>query len=174
MKKGFVFIYGDKCLACKTCELSCAVSHSNSKELFKSINEMPKSQYRINVDTIGEFSMPLNCRHCKESPCLKVCPTSALFRENEDSPVLLDPDKCIGCKYCILACPFGVIKLSSSKKAVIKCDLCIERLKIDELPACVSSCPTKALKFKPVEEITEIDRKDSIEYEWRIHSSRSK
>lgn len=78
---------------------------------------------------------------------MTVCPTEAIHRPDEHGPVLIDPDRCIGCKFCLVVCPFGVIDLSRDGKAMVKCDLCLERTKAGEEPACVAGCPTGALEF---------------------------
>jgi carbon-monoxide dehydrogenase iron sulfur subunit len=96
----------------------------------------------------------MQCRHCEDAPCIAVCPTGAIYRHKADSPVLIEQARCIGCKYCIVVCPFGVIDVSSDDKAVIKCDLCIERTKAGKEPACVEACPTKALKLVSEKELT--------------------
>ena len=165
-----IFVDPQKCLACKTCELACAVAHSKSKDLEQAINEFPLPEKRVFVEQIPElpyalypvpYTLPLQCRHCEDAPCVKICPTKALEKSN-DEPVLIKNELCIGCKWCILVCPFGVIKLNREGKVIIKCDLCIDRLKDGKEPACVSACPTKALKYKSVEEITAVTRKEAI------------
>lgn len=151
MKKGTIVIDASKCVACRTCELSCAVAHSKSKDLRKAMHEKPVSSPRIKVESTGNFVVPLQCRHCEDAPCVRVCPTKAISREDVESPVLIDNERCIGCKWCILVCPFGVINMDKNGKFVIKCDLCVERLKKGEKPACVVNCPTRAIKFKRLE-----------------------
>jgi carbon-monoxide dehydrogenase iron sulfur subunit len=76
--------------------------------------------------------------------------------------VLLDQDRCIGCKFCMLVCPFGVIALSRDGKAMIKCDLCVERTEAGELPACVAACPTGALKFVELDEHLRQRRREAV------------
>ena len=137
----------EKCQACKSCEIACAVAHSKSKVLEEAMAESPKPQRRVTVEPADEFAVPLQCRHCENAPCIAVCPTKAIYRPNPEGPVLIDQDRCIGCKFCIMVCPFGVINISIDGTAVLKCDLCIERTKIGEQPACVKACPTKALKL---------------------------
>jgi carbon-monoxide dehydrogenase iron sulfur subunit len=143
----------NKCLACRSCELACALAHSESKVLIEAIAESPKPQKRVTVEAAGDFAVPMQCRHCEDAPCMAVCPTAAIHRHSENDPVLIDRDLCIGCKYCLMACPFGVIDITSDGKAVAKCDLCIERTKAGEEPACVSACPTKAIKFTEIAEM---------------------
>ena len=137
----------EKCLACRSCELACAVAHSISGIIEEAITENPKPQKRVTVEGAAEYAVPMQCRHCEDAPCITVCPTSAIHREQLDGPVIIEQDRCIGCKFCIIACPFGVIDISNDSRIIIKCDLCFERIKGDEEPACVEACPTKALEF---------------------------
>lgn len=140
-----IFVDIDKCLACKGCEIACALAHSQSGILEEAISEHPKPQSRIAVEAAGELGVPLQCRHCEDAPCITVCPTKAIGRNTPESPVLIDNDLCIGCRFCIAVCPFGVIELSRDNKVMIKCDLCIKRIKKQSKPACVEACPTGAL-----------------------------
>jgi len=140
-----IMVIVEKCLACKGCEIACALAHCKSQVLEEAITEQPKPQRRVTVEAAGELGVPMQCRHCQDAPCIAVCPTAAMHREQVDGPVLIDQEKCIGCKFCIMVCPFGVINVSNSGKAIVKCDLCIERLKVGEEPACIEACPTKAL-----------------------------
>ena len=143
----------ERCLACKSCEIACAVVHSESRVLEEAMKEQPKPQKRVTVEAAGEFGVPLQCRHCEDAPCITVCPTKAIHRQTPESPVLIDQDLCIGCKFCLLVCPFGVINVSHDGKAMIKCDLCIERTKSGQEPACVEACPTKALQLVDEKEL---------------------
>jgi len=143
----------EKCLACKSCEIACAVAHSKSRVLEEAITERPMPQRRVTVEAAGKHAVPLQCRHCEDAPCITVCPTKAIYRQQAESPVLINPDLCIGCKFCIMVCPFGVIGTSSDGKVALKCDLCIERTKAGQEPACVEACPTGALKLVDEKEL---------------------
>ena len=157
--KGMIVVDPEKCVACRTCELQCAIVHSKSKDLKKAIGEKPLSKPRVKVEAFEGEVLPLQCRHCEDAPCIKICPTKAIDRADQDSPVLVDSELCIGCKMCVLVCPFGVINMDEKGKAIIKCDLCIERLRKGEKPACVMACPTHTLKFMILDEITKEKRK---------------
>jgi carbon-monoxide dehydrogenase iron sulfur subunit len=134
--KGMIIVNVGKCNACKSCEIACAVEHSTSKDLHEAIHEEPTPRARVSVQQVASFSMPLQCRQCANAPCIALCPTNALYR-TDHGPVLLDEEKCIGCNWCVLACPFGVIYLDEERKVVFKCDQCSQRVQRGELPACV-------------------------------------
>ncbi|MBM4019151.1 MAG: 4Fe-4S dicluster domain-containing protein [Planctomycetes bacterium] len=136
-----------RCLGCRSCEIACAVVHSQSRDLLAALAESPRPQARVRVEPVGEHGLPIQCRHCESAPCITVCPTEAMHRASEQSPVVIDAERCIGCKLCMVVCPFGVIEASADGKAVVKCDLCAERTQAGELPACVAACLTRALQF---------------------------
>lgn len=141
-----------RCMGCKQCMTECAMAHTQAATLIEALRGGEQPQPRVHVEPIGTFGMPMQCRHCEDAPCVAVCPTGAVYRHSPGAPVLLDVDKCIGCKACVLACPFGVMEMSRSGKAVAKCDLCIHRTAKGQEPACVAGCPTGALEFANMEQ----------------------
>lgn len=156
--KSLLVVHPDRCVGCHSCELACAVAHSQSKTLVGALQEEKAPKMRVWVEKSGSFSAPLQCRHCEKAPCVAICPTAALWRRNQDSPVVLEHERCIGCRWCILACPFGVIRMDPKDGAIVKCDLCAERMAHGELPACVESCHTGALKLETVEDVVQDKR----------------
>ncbi len=96
---------------------------------------------------------PKSCLHCEEAACVTVCPTGASFKRDEDGVVLVNEDKCIGCKLCSWACPYGAREYDSDEGVMKKCTLCIDRIynenleEVDRVPACVSTCPAGARHF---------------------------
>ena len=100
-----------------------------------------------NTETVH---FPKSCLHCEEPPCVPVCPTGASYKRESDGIVLVDYDKCIGCKYCSWACPYGVRELDEKRQVMTKCTLCVDRIYDESLPeaerkpACVRACPTSA------------------------------
>ncbi|MGI5875466.1 MAG: 4Fe-4S dicluster domain-containing protein [Dethiobacteria bacterium] len=160
--KGLIVVNVEKCLGCHSCEIACAVEHSRSKQLFSAISEAPLPKSRVAVEHYGSARLPLQCRHCDNAPCIKVCPTKAMLKEAGNGAVLIDHSLCIGCKWCLLVCPFGAVTLDNDEKAVLKCDLCYERTSTGRVPACVYSCPTGALQFTSVEELIKKKRRDFL------------
>ena len=156
--KGNVFIDVEKCLACKRCEIACAVEHSSSKALEAAILELPLPESRVSVEPHGGFSIPLECRHCENAQCVAVCPTGAMTRVDEYSPVHIRHELCVGCRDCVVVCHFGVPRVSRDGKTMIKCDQCLGRIDQDVEPACVTACPTGALAFRAQGEIAGVLR----------------
>jgi Fe-S-cluster-containing dehydrogenase component len=93
-----------------------------------------------------KHSVPMNCRHCEKSPCVAVCPTKAL-NKLENGPVIIETMKCIGCRLCAMVCPFGILEFDTLSKVMRKCDLCVHRLSEGKSPACVTTCPARALTY---------------------------
>ena len=151
--KGMLHVDVSRCTGCKTCELECAVAHSNSKTLEGVIRDGEQVQKRVFVTAAGLLSVPLQCRHCEDAPCIAVCPTKAMHRNGQGFPVLVQDELCIGCRACIAVCPFGVVFMGSSGRVVNKCDLCIRRLAQGQQPACAAGCPTKAITFKTPDQV---------------------
>ncbi len=153
-----VFVDIERCTACKSCEIACAVEHSVSNNLFSAIFETPLPRKRIHVEKALSLSYPSRCMHCADPVCSKACPTGAMKREPESGRVLVNEKKCIGCLMCSVVCPFGAISAGLTPKAAVKCDLCPSRLQEGKEPACVESCPTRALVFKEPDEISKEKR----------------
>jgi formate dehydrogenase iron-sulfur subunit len=94
------------------------------------------------------------CKHCTHAACLDVCPTGSLFR-TEYGTVVVQPDICNGCGYCVPACPYGVIDLRKEDGRAFKCTLCYDRLQVGESPACAKACPTESIQFGELSELRE-------------------
>lgn len=142
-----------RCLACRGCVLACAIEHSESKTLTGALGESPRPQSRVSLVAVDGAAVPLQCRHCEDAPCVAVCPTQAIEKLGPNQPVLITDERCIGCKLCMMVCPFGVVSLRRDGKVALKCDLCLHRLEAGEMPACVTACPTGALTCPNAEDV---------------------
>jgi Fe-S-cluster-containing dehydrogenase component len=129
-------------------------------------NKIPMNKTRIWVAGVGlkgeypaleRASMVYHCMHCNEPDCLSACPVGA-YSKRSDGPVIYDPKKCIGCRYCMNACPFGVPHFDYDKGLIDgafidKCSMCTQRIDVGLEPACVATCPTGALMFGERDEL---------------------
>lgn len=119
----------------------------------------PDPQSAAEVDTGVRWLMSSDvCKHCTHSACLDVCPTGSIFRTEFDT-VVIQPDICNGCGYCIPACPYGVIDQRKEDGRAFKCTLCYDRLKDGEEPACAKACPTDSIQFGELDELRERARR---------------
>ncbi|WP_306600010.1 4Fe-4S dicluster domain-containing protein [Geothrix sp. 21YS21S-2] len=132
-----------KCIDCKACIVAC-----------KAENDVPLGVFRnrINAEHGGAYPRlrasfdPEQCHHCDNPSCVRVCPTGASF-QREDGIVQVREADCIGCKYCMIACPFDARFFNEETKVVDKCTFCSHRVDRGELPACVETCPSKVRTF---------------------------
>lgn len=155
----------DKCVGCHACAANCK-AWNTSGEYGPLTDKDPYGAEpegvwfnRVQTYEVGTFPnvdvvyLPKSCMHCKDAPCVKVCPTSASYKRKEDGIVLINYKDCIGCKYCSWACPYGVREFDPFDGVMKKCTLCVDRIYNDNLPsderkpACVLACPTKARTF---------------------------
>ena len=129
-----IFLDMEACIGCRTCSAACWYTHHETENIFHE---------NMSEDAL----LPLLCRHCEDASCVAACPTDALEKVGEEEAVKRNSFLCVGCKSCVLACPFGAIKPETSYRIVSKCDLCPSRLQAGKAPACVTACPSGALKF---------------------------
>ena len=157
------------CVGCSACVTSCKEWNTSSEVAGCMSDKNPYGEdptgtffNRVQTFEVGEYPkteivhFPKSCLHCEEPPCVPVCPTGASYKREEDGIVLVDYDKCIGCKYCSWACPYGARELDEEQKIMKKCTLCVDRIYDESLPeeerkpACVMACPTNARLFGDV------------------------
>ena len=154
-----------RCVGCQSCTLACKVENGTPHGIFwMRVLEKEEGTY----PSARKVFMPLRCNHCSEPPCVPVCPTGASYKREKDNIVLIDQDKCIGCRACIVACPYQVRFFSEDAKGyygdqktpsevvshqkwqprtVQKCTFCVHRIDQGLEPACVQTCPTESLIF---------------------------
>ncbi len=157
------FVVADpiKCIGCRTCMIACVVEH-NGEDIFYQNPEEINFNPKLEVVKNAQVSAPIQCRQCEDAPCAKACPQDAIGRVN--NTIIVDQKKCIGCKNCMLACPFGAINLNDvesgcnvdlsnipddklfciEKMVANKCDLCSGS---ENGPACVKVCPTASFRI---------------------------
>ncbi len=151
-----------KCTGCERCVTACGEAHGIDPWMAARDRAVVKdglSAHRllsIQSAEQGRF-VRKSCMHCLEPSCVSACLVGGLTKSPE-GPVIYDPDKCIGCRYCMLACPFHVPRYEWDKIVpfVKKCDMCVDRLREGKIPACVEICPEKALEFGDRNELLDI------------------
>ncbi len=135
-----------KCVGCGACTLAC--QEINGLPVQATPSKLSDTVWTM-VSARGSVNVKRQCMHCLEPACVSVCPVRAL-QKTEQGPVIYDEDRCIGCRYCMLACPFGIPKYEwdSALPKVQKCTMCYQKRVSQGLePACASVCPSGALKF---------------------------
>jgi carbon-monoxide dehydrogenase iron sulfur subunit len=141
------------CTGCRLCELVCS---------FKKTETYNPARARIRTIVFEDeiAFVPMTCWQCEEPVCQEVCPTGAVMRDEGTGAVTISVERCIGCKMCMMVCPFGNIQSDGSGELVVKCDLC------GGDPECVVFCPTKALQYLPADKFT-LARKKRIAGKFR-------
>ena len=142
-QKGFVFDI-NKCTGCQACSIACEIE--NELEPGADWRQVTTFNER-HVPGVLSFHLSVACNHCVDPPCMKNCPALAYSKDAVTGAVTVDPDLCIGCRYCTWACPYDAPRFNTASGVVEKCTFCQHRLEDGLEPACVTSCPTGALKL---------------------------
>ena len=151
-RAGMITVDLNKCMACWTCVLECGLAHTRGKDADGVTICQMVDNARVQVESVGTHCVPIRCRQCEDPPCVKACPSGAIRKLGPNLPVVVDSDLCIGCKNCVLACPFGCIYVNGASNMIVKCDHCLGVVGPGEEPVCVQSCPADALSFVSVDE----------------------
>jgi formate dehydrogenase iron-sulfur subunit len=146
-----------RCTGCNQCVDTCAeVNQLGENKYLKqqSPDGLSASRWSAIVESPEGAYVRKFCRHCLDPACVSVCPVGAMYQTDE-GVVLYDSDKCMGCRYCMMACPYGIPRYEwdSATPLVQKCIMCYDRLEDGESPACVGACPEKAMAFGEREEM---------------------
>ena len=161
----FVIADPERCIGCRTCEVACATAHAGEDMLLRSEEQVPFYP-RLRVMETNEITAPVQCRHCEDAPCANVCPNGSIV--NRGHSIYINESTCIGCKTCMLVCPYGAITMTPAyqsgrkeyqaglrmsngggwipkeRMVASKCDLCEGS---GQGPECVRICPTQALQL---------------------------
>ncbi|NLB88245.1 MAG: 4Fe-4S dicluster domain-containing protein [Syntrophomonadaceae bacterium] len=166
----------DRCVGCHACSVACKVENNLPNEIWwnriltvggKSI-DTPEGTF----PNLRMHFLPLNCQHCDNPACVKACPVGATYKRKEDGIVVQDYDKCIGCRYCMVACPYSGVRQFNWKKpefaievamgsadvtphqknVVEKCTFCSHLLSKEKKPACIDACPNRARFFGNIDD----------------------
>jgi formate dehydrogenase iron-sulfur subunit len=143
-----------KCIGCKACEQACAEQNNLPYNDTIAAEEFQSAHKFTYVGAKADKFMRRLCMNCEEPSCASVCPVAAL-KKTPEGPVVYDLSRCMGCRYCMVACPFGVPKYewSALNPRVRKCTMCSDRVLAGKQTACAEACPTGATKFGDREEL---------------------
>ena len=145
----------NRCVGCLACTVAC-----------KAVNNVPVGAFWIKTLRVGPnpieggsgdwpdvemYFLPIQCQHCADPECVKVCPTGASHKA-ADGTVQIDKSKCIGCQFCAMSCPYNVRYLNEEERVVEKCTLCEQKVAQGELPQCVAQCGSRARFFGDLEQ----------------------
>ena len=156
------------CIGCFACQVACKMEH-----------DLPPGPRTLKIIQLGPFEreeeltmscFPATCLHCENPACVAACPTGAM-QKRPDGIVFSDPELCIGCRTCAVACPFGIPELNVVTGKIAKCDGCRDRVDLGLWPACALKCPTGALQFGSSEKIVQDRREREAERRARSFSA---
>jgi DMSO reductase iron-sulfur subunit len=137
----------NRCTGCQACELACSIENDLGPD--RSWREVVTFNASA-IPGVPRFHLSLACNHCTHPACMHSCPALAYSRDDSTGAVLIDPDRCIGCKYCAWACPYGAPRFEAERGVMGKCTFCSHRLVEGLKPACATLCPTGALDFAEI------------------------
>ncbi len=159
---GAILVDIARCIGCRSCEAACKAYHQFARGEAQDLSptawtyvrtaplRRPRPHLSLGDEGAGRRTFKVQCMHCLTPACASACPVAAL-RKTPEGPVTYDASRCIGCRYCMVACPFQVPRFEwrSPLPRITKCNMCAERQQRGELPACVEACPVGALQSGP-------------------------
>ncbi len=154
-KKSFV-IDVFRCIGCDTCSIACKMENGVpiGQHRLRILNPQQTIVFDKPVGTYPDLKMewwPVMCQQCEDAPCIDDCPTYAIH-QRADGLVEIDPEMCVGCQNCGVACPYDAINFDSAVGTADKCNMCDHRVQENLEPMCVEVCPTRAIHFGDVDE----------------------
>lgn len=139
MSQKMLIVDPAKCTGCRTCEMACSLYHEGKCSPLLSRNRVVKFEAK-------GISIPTTCANCSKPYCMLVCPVGAISVNAETGAVVVNEERCIGCRACAVACPFGQANYHPERRVAMKCNLC------DGDPVCVKFCPSGAITYGTMDE----------------------
>lgn len=128
-----------RCIGCQACTMSCIQENVVPEGSFRTVVSTYAVKQTDSPQPAGTYVLPRLCNHCENPPCIPVCPVGATF-QREDGAVLVNNERCVGCAYCVQACPYDARFINHETNKADKCTFCAHRLDAGLLPACVETC----------------------------------
>ncbi|MBW2056708.1 MAG: 4Fe-4S dicluster domain-containing protein [Deltaproteobacteria bacterium] len=141
-----IYIDLDRCIGCRNCEQACSLYGTGG---FR----REDSNIRVNLYPGERFISTLTCSQCETPPCMEICPSGALSRDPRTGAIVVDQDRCVGCKMCMMACPFGNIHFNTERHVIQKCNLC------EGEPRCIMFCMPHALNYIEAADLSDLRRR---------------
>lgn len=168
MSHYYLFHDDKKCISCRACQVQCKIN--------KGLGVGPKPNQIIEVGPEKTDGKPraayvfMSCFHCEKPWCLAACPSGAIQKRSGDGIIFIDEELCVGCKSCIIACPWSAPQWDMKKDIAVKCDYCKDRIDTGLKPACVTACPTGCLTFDTADRMPDTKR---VRFAREIYSGKS-
>ncbi|OFX28217.1 MAG: hypothetical protein A2033_06055 [Bacteroidetes bacterium GWA2_31_9] len=160
-----------RCVGCQTCEIECAKANGLTEPedapqagVIRNTDEKHRTVVNSYNTSKGEVFIKKQCMHCNEPACAAACLTQAMYKTKEGA-VIWRGDKCMGCRYCMVSCPFDIPKFEyhSANPKIEKCTMCFDKIKTGGIPVCAENCPAEAIKFGSRRELLAEARKRIVE-----------
>ncbi len=151
----------EHCIGCNACTMACKAENNTPVGVdYNRVMEIEEGSFldASKAPDVSVTFVPMPCMHCARPACQAACPVGAITKRKEDGIVLINKDKCIGCRYCAWACPYGAPQFNAEAKVMEKCTLCVHRVEKGQQPACVTTCPAKVRFFGELNELTPLMR----------------
>ncbi|WP_058234381.1 DMSO/selenate family reductase complex B subunit [Devriesea agamarum] len=152
------FVNQAACTGCSACQMACKDKHDLPEGVnWRRVREYTagsttqRADATFNQDVTTVYTS-ISCNHCDDPICVKVCPTTAMHK-GEDGIVSVDPNVCIGCRYCEMACPYSAPQFNPEAGVMSKCNFCADYIAAGKTPACVAACPSRALDYGEAEDL---------------------
>jgi DMSO reductase iron-sulfur subunit len=154
------------CVGCNACTMACKAENNTPVGVdYNRVIEVEVGEFKDpkQKPEVKAYFVPMPCMHCGKPACKAACPVGAIEKRKEDGIVLINTDKCIGCRYCAWACPYGHPQFNAEAQVMQKCTLCVHRVEKGLRPACVDTCIARTRFFGEVNDLTGLIRQKRAE-----------
>ncbi|MEW6533692.1 MAG: 4Fe-4S dicluster domain-containing protein [Thermodesulfobacteriota bacterium] len=160
-KQYTIWVDLEYCIGCDACTMACKAENNTPVGLdLNRVIEVEEGEFTdpLKKPDLSVYFVAMPCMHCGKPACQAACPVGAITKRKEDGIVLINKDRCIGCRYCAWACPYGVPQFNAEAKVMEKCTLCVHRVTKGQVPACVETCVAKTRFFGEINDLLTLVR----------------